>query len=421
MAVELVSTSDLYTSSTKETMEAQKYAKSSSGFSVSSDQFLMLLCTQMSNQDPMEPMSNSDMMAQYAQLQQLENQQVMTSSMTDMRREYAVQGASQLLGKQVTATDRTGAEVTGVATKVIYDDDANNVNLQLSDGTVVSYTDVTKVEVIDEVADVNASAEIIGKFVTGVTEDAKAYSGIVKNVTSQGDMVYIETYDGVFAPLDGVAQVRDATPAEAAKLNAALSYVDMYVEAQQADGSIMSGIVSSIYSKDGQYWAQTWGGQEIYIPNISESRNLTTAEMAKMEKAKGYVDTFIKANGGKMAGICEGFFYKDGDFYLYTARGEAASVDSVYYSRNWNNTDGNVYGNTNDISAPMADNMQNYVKNYLGTEVTSYTPDMEEMTGTVNSVYYRNGMIMLGVVGGGEMISPYSLVAMGSGAESLAS
>ena len=43
------------------------------------------------------------------------------------------------------------------------------------------------------------------------------------------------------------------------------------------------------------------------------------------------------------------------------------------------------------------------------------------MTGVVTRVYYRNGMIMLGTAEGGEMISPYSLVAMGNSAESLAS
>ncbi|GHS90476.1 hypothetical protein FACS1894139_00350 [Planctomycetales bacterium] len=440
---------DFFTSSAQQKIEEAKYKKTGTGgMQVSSDQFLQLLVTQMSNQDPLAPMQDTEMMAQYAQLQQLDNQQTMTSAMTDMRKEYAIQGASSLIGKSVTATDSSGKTTTGVAVSIVYAKDDNNVEIKLDDGTSVNYGDITSVEAMATGANVNAASQMIGKFIIGIDENAKAYQGVVKNATTNGNAIFLETYDGVYVPLDGVAQVRDLTPSESAKLVEALDLVGKYVEApQNGSSNPLTGVVKGIYSKDNQYWVETWGGTDIYVGNImnrdagGKVRELTTGELEDMELAKKYVGKFVKANDGKMTGgISEGFFYRDGavgedgkqaagQFYIYTARGEVFAIDSLYYSRDYTAADQAQYGGTAGLSAELQTNLSKAVAEVLGTPFIGYDATGNEVAGVVDSVYLKNGLMMFGLVDQSvdaetgkttiirnEAVSPYSLYTNGGAA-----
>jgi flagellar basal-body rod modification protein FlgD len=88
-------------------------SKSSSGSSsMDKDSFLQLLVAQMKYQDPMEPTSNTEYVAQYAQFSELEAMQNLSSNM-DLQR------ATTLVGKEVIVKS-TGAsgETTYVQGKV---------------------------------------------------------------------------------------------------------------------------------------------------------------------------------------------------------------------------------------------------------------------------------------------------------------
>lgn len=68
--------------------------------------FLKLLTTQMTNQDPMNPISDTDQIAQLAQFSSLQS---MNSLLTNSQ----LDGASNMIGKNVTAADDLGHIVTG--------------------------------------------------------------------------------------------------------------------------------------------------------------------------------------------------------------------------------------------------------------------------------------------------------------------
>lgn len=410
-----------YTSSTKEAEDAASVVNSGESDNVTHEDFLMLLVTQLSNQDPLNPMQDTDMMAQFAQLQQLDNQKAMTDAMLEMRDEYAVQGATSMIGKQVTSMDLNGVEQTGVVVSTFKDDGA--VRLKLDDGTIVTYNDISNVEDMDNLPDINAASSMMQKYVVGVDENAKAFEGIVKNVTTRNGQIYLTTYEGDSIPMIGVAQIRELTSAEKTELDDAVALLNQYVESEQLDNQgnpdgIKSGIVKDIFRKDGQYWVETWGGQGIYIKDIDTHQNLTTEQVEDMEKCKNYVDRFIKANNGNMAGgIVEGFFFKGDEFYLYTSRGEAISVDDVYSVRNATNDDYDDYGNVDGLSELQILNLQNAIENNLGKSFSGYTPNNEEISGTVDSIYYKRGYdgsiaIMFGLKEGGEAISPASLMGI---------
>lgn len=76
------------------------------------DEFLMLLATQMSNQDPLEPMEDTDFIAQMAQFTSLEQMQQLNQS-------FGTQQAYTLIGKNVVAELDDHSQVVGTVTGVM--------------------------------------------------------------------------------------------------------------------------------------------------------------------------------------------------------------------------------------------------------------------------------------------------------------
>ena len=75
------------------------------------DEFLKLLVTQLQHQDPMNPMEDKDFIAQMAQFTSLEQ-------MKNMNTSVQITQATSYIGKQVTWSDATGAEHSGVVDSV---------------------------------------------------------------------------------------------------------------------------------------------------------------------------------------------------------------------------------------------------------------------------------------------------------------
>jgi flagellar basal-body rod modification protein FlgD len=83
--------------------------------------FLKLLVTQMSSQDPMNPQSNTDFAAQMAQFSALQTSQLTQANIATLSANQQVQQAADLIGKTVTAANIDGTTVTGPVTGVQVD------------------------------------------------------------------------------------------------------------------------------------------------------------------------------------------------------------------------------------------------------------------------------------------------------------
>lgn len=104
--------------------------------------FLKLLTVQMSNQDPMNPMSDTDQIAQMAQFSSLQSMTTMATQLGYLRTDAQLQGASNMIGREVTVTTSSGS-VSGVVESV--QSDSSNVYVTI-DGQQYSYSAVTQVK-----------------------------------------------------------------------------------------------------------------------------------------------------------------------------------------------------------------------------------------------------------------------------------
>ena len=111
----------------------------SSGSQLGEQQFLKLLVTQLTNQDPLQPQDQSQFLAQLAQFSTVEGVNNMASSQAKVQ-------ASNLLGKTVDAqvvTNNVPVSFSGQVTAVRYD--TSGVHLRLGANTEITLDQVQQV------------------------------------------------------------------------------------------------------------------------------------------------------------------------------------------------------------------------------------------------------------------------------------
>ncbi|MBQ8636284.1 hypothetical protein IJX73_00680 [bacterium] len=158
---------------------AQKAAQSTgvkeSSSSVNSQDFLYLLTQQLQYQDPMNPMDNSEMLAQEAQFATLEQMEALTSSFSEFSSIYQ---ANSLLGQNVEVSV-DGKETSG---KVEYVDFSDTSGASVSiNGNMYPLSSVTKVypeDVVSTNDDTNffkAAAESVAANVYNIANKLVGY------------------------------------------------------------------------------------------------------------------------------------------------------------------------------------------------------------------------------------------------------
>lgn len=145
------------------------------------DQFLQLLCAEMQYQDPLEPTSNTEYVAQLATFSQME-------SMLNMQSTMESNSANALVGKYVIvkSTSSTTGETTAVAGFVDYVQYENNTPYVCVNGKLYSYADVYEVADTDYMEAV-ALGEAFTASVNKLPDPDKltlAYQKDVENLTA---------------------------------------------------------------------------------------------------------------------------------------------------------------------------------------------------------------------------------------------
>ncbi|HET7625349.1 MAG TPA: flagellar hook capping FlgD N-terminal domain-containing protein [Verrucomicrobiae bacterium] len=91
------------------------------------DDFLKLLVAQLSAQDPLNPVSNTDFVAQMASFSTLSQAQSTGADIAALRSEQQVSQANSLLGRTVTLQSADGTLTGGVVSGVVMVDGVPNI------------------------------------------------------------------------------------------------------------------------------------------------------------------------------------------------------------------------------------------------------------------------------------------------------
>jgi flagellar basal-body rod modification protein FlgD len=97
-------------------------ATSAAASRVSTDDFLKLLVTQLQNQNPLDPLTNEQFLAQLAQFQALDEMISTSNNTAAMLLGAKLSLAGGLIGRTVTAEGSGGVTITGVVERVVVED-----------------------------------------------------------------------------------------------------------------------------------------------------------------------------------------------------------------------------------------------------------------------------------------------------------
>jgi flagellar basal-body rod modification protein FlgD len=154
----------------------------SSNNTVDSDTFLTLLIAEMQNQDPLEPTSNTEWVAQYATFTQVETMNEMSESIDLLR-------GNELVGKDVImkVTSASTGDVTYTRGKVEYAMVENGKSILVIDGNKYSLSDLDSV-ISDEYSE---AYDIYSEFTANISQlpdvkyADKSYTDLVTKLYDQ--------------------------------------------------------------------------------------------------------------------------------------------------------------------------------------------------------------------------------------------
>jgi len=101
------------------------------------NQFLQLLVTELQNQDPLEPMDNSEILAQISQIREISATDQLSDTLGSVLLGQNMATASGLIGKRVTGISEGLEEIDGVVDRVsvvVDPTDSSNRSLQVHVG-----------------------------------------------------------------------------------------------------------------------------------------------------------------------------------------------------------------------------------------------------------------------------------------------
>ena len=125
-------------------------SSSSNSNTMGMEDFLQLLTTQIANQDPLEPMKDTEFISQMANVASLENQQKFTQSFTQFAESQSEVAAQAYLGRKVTIETDSGERKSSVAEAVERSDDGQ-ITVTV-DGKAYPIANIVRVELVDESA-----------------------------------------------------------------------------------------------------------------------------------------------------------------------------------------------------------------------------------------------------------------------------
>ncbi|MGG3495394.1 flagellar hook assembly protein FlgD [Peribacillus simplex] len=174
------------------------------GDALGKDDFLKLLLTQLQNQDPSNPMDNTEFIAQMATFSSLEQMMNMGAQMEEIigiSQQNSIMNFNSFVGKEVTWHKLDGGdgdlaveEGTGIVKSIEYKGDG--VYFILEDGTKLVPANISQMKQTSSTANsLTTASELIGKRVSWMDEKNGESSAVVIAVSLNNGRLQIEVDD----------------------------------------------------------------------------------------------------------------------------------------------------------------------------------------------------------------------------------
>lgn len=85
------------------------------------EDFLKLIVAELQNQDPLNPMDNTQMVTQISQIRSITSNDKLTSTLESVSMGQTIATASNMIGKTVTGTTESGEKITGTVDRVVFE------------------------------------------------------------------------------------------------------------------------------------------------------------------------------------------------------------------------------------------------------------------------------------------------------------
>jgi flagellar basal-body rod modification protein FlgD len=112
------------------------------------EDFLKILLTQLTYQDPLKPMDNQEFMAQMAQFTSLEQTQQLNEKMSTLITNQSALQSVGLIGRTVDITTATGESVTGNVTALSLIGQTPALTLNSTSGATISNVSLSQITAV---------------------------------------------------------------------------------------------------------------------------------------------------------------------------------------------------------------------------------------------------------------------------------
>jgi len=112
------------------------------------EDFLKILLTQLTYQDPLKPMDNQEFMAQMAQFTSLEQTQQLNEKMTTLISNQSALQSVGLIGRTVDITTATGESVSGNVTALSLTGETPSLTVNSTNGATLSNVSLSQVTAV---------------------------------------------------------------------------------------------------------------------------------------------------------------------------------------------------------------------------------------------------------------------------------
>jgi len=172
---------------------------------LSSEEFINILVTELTQQDPFEPNDSAAILEQLSSLRNIESQVSLQEQLQTMVDQNAISSASGMIGQLVKGLDANNQAIEGLVESVVIEN--GNPVLKLSDGNRIDASRITDVgdlgdldtqvvqQLLRNLIILNSSA-LVGKKVSGLNEIGDPLEGIVTSVVPEEDDLILELDTG---------------------------------------------------------------------------------------------------------------------------------------------------------------------------------------------------------------------------------